>query len=266
MVSVLRRNNVQVQGEGSKTLVLAHGLGTDQAIWRTLTPELGQVYRLVLLDHVGSGRSEMSAYDPSRYGSLDAYAEDLVGVMQELGLTRVDFLGHSAGAAIGLLASLQRPDLFARLALLTPSPYYLNDPESDYRGGFDRSEVDEVLSMMEQNFVGWATSFSQLAAHDPAAAHILRESICATDPRVARQFAEVALCSDLRPCLGQVFSPCLVLQSNEDALVPVSVGEFMQRTLPQAQLVILDIPGHCPQISHPEKVWEAIRKAWNLTP
>ena len=71
-MDVRARNNVQVVGErsGAPTMVLAHGFGCDQAMWRLVTPQLAVDHRVVLFDQVGSGNSDLSAYDPDKYGSL----------------------------------------------------------------------------------------------------------------------------------------------------------------------------------------------------
>ena len=75
MAEVLKRNNVTVGGRvDGQPMVFAHGFGCDQNMWRFVTPAFEDRYRIVLFDHVGSGNSDWSAYDRSRYSTLAGYA------------------------------------------------------------------------------------------------------------------------------------------------------------------------------------------------
>src|SRR3954469_16916525 len=114
-------------------MVFAHGFGCDQAMWRFVAPDFEVDHRVVLFDHVGSGRSDLAAYDPEKYGSLQGYADDVVEICRELGLTDVVYVGHSVSSMIGVLAYRQAPELFGALVMVGPSPRYVDD--GDYVGG-----------------------------------------------------------------------------------------------------------------------------------
>src|SRR5215213_3413287 len=112
---VLTRNNVQVTGTGSQPMLFAHGFGCDQNMWRFLVPAFEKEYRTVLFDYVGSGKSDLDAYDSKRYASLDGYAQDVLDICHALDLRDVVFVGHSVSAMVGVLAANREPDRFARL-------------------------------------------------------------------------------------------------------------------------------------------------------
>src|SRR5450755_2332446 len=105
-LSAATRNNVQIRGKGSRTMVFAHGFGCDQNMWRFVAPAFESDFKTVLFDHVGAGHSDLSAYDPKKYCSLDGYAEDLIDIGRELNLSGAVFVGHSVSAMIGVLSSL----------------------------------------------------------------------------------------------------------------------------------------------------------------
>src|SRR4051812_6976652 len=111
-MSIVQRNNVTVSGRGSVPIVFAHGYGCDQNMWRFVAPAFEQDYKVIRFDHVGHGRSDASAFDRSRYGSLEGYAKDLIEICDELDVRQAIFVGHSVSAMIGVLAAIQRPDLF----------------------------------------------------------------------------------------------------------------------------------------------------------
>ncbi|MCC3158727.1 alpha/beta hydrolase [Hymenobacter sp. 15J16-1T3B] len=258
-MSALKRNNVHVAGRGQQALLFVNGFGCDQTIWRYILPALAEHFRLVLFDHVGAGLSDAKAYDPLKYASLQGYAQDVLDICQELDLSDVTLVGHSVGGMIGALAAIREPDRFARLLLLCPSPYYLN--EADYHGGFDRADIDNMLGFMERDFVEWADSFAPLIMGNPDRPTLSAElihSFCQNDPAIAKQFARVTFLSDNRPDLVQLRTPCLLVQCAEDLIAPLEVGDYLRETIPQATLVTLPVSGHCPHVSAPRETLAAL--------
>lgn len=90
-------------------MLLAHGLGCDQHMWRYIVPHFEQTHRLILFDYVGSGKSDRSACDPTRYSELSGYAQDILDICEDLKLTNTVFVGHSVSAMIGVLAAIRQP-------------------------------------------------------------------------------------------------------------------------------------------------------------
>ncbi|KAM3313297.1 hypothetical protein ACQJBY_032739 [Aegilops geniculata] len=118
-------HNLRVVGEGKRgVIVLAHGFGTDQSVWKHLVPHLVADYRVVLFDTMGAGPTNPDYFDFSRYATLEGYALDLLAILEELGMASCIYVGHSVSAVIGVLASISRPDLFSKLVLLSASPRY----------------------------------------------------------------------------------------------------------------------------------------------
>lgn len=264
-MEVLARNNVNVLGTGDRTILLGHGFGCDQTMWRWIAPALAQDHRVVLFDYVGAGRSDRAAYDAVRYGSLSGYAADAIDVCEALGARGAVWIGHSISSMIGALASVARPDLFERLVMVAPSPRFLDDPP-DYRGGFGERDISDLLDLMDHNFMGWATSLASMAVPSEDLSGVLRESFTSIDPRAARQFAEITFRCDLRDVLPRVAAPTLVLQCAHDDIAPVEVGEYTRRRLPRADYRLLDVAGHCPHMSHPDEVLGAVREFLRAPP
>ena len=251
---ILRRNNVKVLGRGTQPMVFAHGFGCDQNMWRFITPAFESDYRIVLFDYVGSGNSDLQAYDRTRYGTLGGYADDLLDVCRALDLRDAIVVGHSVSGIVAVLAAKREPHRFAQLVLIGPSPRYIND--TDYVGGFDRADIDGLLETMEKNYIGWANFLAPaiMANPDrPELASELTESFCSTDPVIARRFAEVTFLSDNRDDLADVSVPSLILQCSADIIAPPEVGEYVHRHLPLSTLRVMKATGHCPHMSHPEE-------------
>ncbi len=252
---ILVRNNVRVFGNGTQPMLFAHGFGCDQNMWRLVTPAFAEDYRIILFDYVGSGKSDLQAYSPSRYSSLDGYAQDVLDICAALDLTNIIFVGHSVSSVIGMLASLREPEQFARLILIGPSPCYINDPP-DYVGGFERADIEGLLDMMDKNYIGWASFLAPVIMKNPGRpelTHELQESFCSTDPKIARRFAEATFYSDNRSDLPKVSVPSLILQCSDDAIAPLAVGEYLNHHLPSSTLRVMEANGHCPHMSHPDE-------------
>jgi sigma-B regulation protein RsbQ len=259
-MDVRSRNNVVVKGRvDGPVVLLAHGFGCDQNLWRLVVPVLAERYRVVLFDHVGAGGSDLSAWSRDRYAALDGYAEDILQICAEMNLTDVVLVGHSVSAMIGVLAANREPGRFAGLVLLTPSPCYLDD--EDYRGGFSRADIDELLDSLVSNYLGWSASMAPVIMGNPDRPELgaeLTNSFCRTDPVIAQAFARVTFLSDNRADLPHVTVPTLVIQCAQDAIAPPEVGRYVHRQIRGSQFVMLDATGHCPQLSAPEATAQAI--------
>lgn len=258
--SVAARNNVRVFGKGTQPMLFAHGFGCDQNMWRFLTPAFENDYRIVLFDYVGSGQSDLSAYNPDRYGSLQGYAQDVLDICAELGLRNVVFVGHSVSSMIGLLAANTQPALFERLIMVGPSPCYIN--ADNYHGGFERRDIESLLETMDRNYIGWANFLAPSIMGRPDRPELgaeLTESFCSTDPKVARRFAEATFFSDNRRDLAQAPVPSLILQCSDDIIAPLEVGHYLATHLPNATLRVMRATGHCPHLSEPEETIELMK-------
>jgi len=256
---VVERNNVTMRGEG-RPIVFAHGFGCSQDMWRLVAPHFVDDHRVVLFDHVGAGASDLSAYRPGKYDSLEGYAGDLVEILEQLDLRDVVFVGHSVGAIIGLLAANRDPSRFGSLVLVGPSPRYVDT--DDYTGGFSQADIDALLDGLDANYFGWSETIAPVimgAPDQPELAEELNDSFCRTDPSIARHFARVTFLSDNRRDLAEVTVPTLVIQSSDDVIAPVVVGRYVAAQIPDSELVIVPVTGHCAHLSAPDLVVDAIR-------
>ncbi|MBD0332578.1 MAG: alpha/beta hydrolase, partial [Chitinophagaceae bacterium] len=239
----------------------AHGFGCDQNMWRYITPAFENDYTIVLFDYVGAGKSDITAYNPERYASLQGYAKDVLEICRELKLKDTIFVGHSVSAMIGLLAAIEEPGYFERLIMVGPSPCYINDEH--YKGGFERKDIEGLLETMEKNYIGWANFLAPAIMGNQDRPHLsneLTESFCSTDPIIARQFAEATFFSDNREDLKKTRVPSLILQCSEDIIAPVEVGEYVSKNLVNSTLRVMKATGHCPHISEPEETISLIRE------
>jgi sigma-B regulation protein RsbQ len=258
-VKLQRRNNVSVRGKGQKSMIFAHGYGCDQNMWRLLTPAFEERYRIILYDLVGSGRSDLSAYDRGKYSTLHGHAHDLLEIASEFADGPSVFVGHSVSAMIGVLAGIEEPRRFEAHVMIGPSPCYIND--GDYVGGFTREDINSLLDTLDSNYLGWASAMAPtiMGAPDrPELGQELTNSFCRTDPEISKHFARVTFCSDNRRDIPNLRTRSLILQSTDDIIAPPVVGEYMHRAMPDSTLWHIDNIGHCPHLSAPASIIEAM--------
>ncbi|MGY0572587.1 alpha/beta fold hydrolase [Bradyrhizobium sp. RDM12] len=260
MSGVIERNNVHVRGEGDRVMVFAHGFGCDQNMWRFVAPAFEKEFRTVLFDHVGAGGSDLSAYDRAKYSSLGGYADDVMEIGRELDLKDAVFVGHSVSSMIGVLAEQKSTGMFGKLVLIGPSARYIDD--EDYVGGFSAKQIEELLQFLESNHMGWSAQMAPAIMGNPDRPELgeeLTNSFCRTDPEIAKAFARVTFTSDNRKDLPGVGVPTLVLQCSEDIIASQEVGDYVNRNIPKSRMIVLKATGHCPNLSAPDEVVEAMR-------
>jgi sigma-B regulation protein RsbQ len=258
VVDVWARHNITVVGSGP-TILLVHGFGCDQNLWRLVAGRLESDFRLVLIDLVGSGSSDPRAWDAKKYASLSGHAADILEIVDALDLRDVVFVGHSVSAMIGALATIEDPRRFAKLVMLTPSPCYIDD--RDYRGGFTRPDIDDLLESLEQNFLGWSRAMAPVIMGTPDRPGLqdeLADTFCRNDPEHARVFARATFLSDNRADLSRISLPTLVIECSSDAIAPREVGAYVHGHVDGSELITLDAMGHCPHVSAPAETAEAI--------
>lgn len=246
--------NAKIIGSGDEVVVLAHGYGGDQSLWEKVVPCLAQDYKVVVFDWSFSGtarNSQIGSFDPIKYESLEAFADDLVGLMEAMGIKSCVFVGHSMSAIIGCFASIKRPHLFNKLILIGASPRYLNS--EDYEGGFELSDIEQLLSTIEANFQPWASAFAPLAVggNDQNAIEKFEKSLKRMKPEIALAIAKLIFLGDYRHVLELVDTPCTIICTTNDIVVPSSVPFYMQKKMIKikSRVEIIDVDGHFPHLT-----------------
>ncbi|KAF7838604.1 putative esterase D14L [Senna tora] len=255
-------HNVKVLGSGTRFIVLAHGFGTDQSVWKHIVPHLLDDFRVVLYDNMGAGTTNPDYFDFNRYSTLEGYAYDLLAILEDLRIDSCIFVGHSVSAMIGTVASVLRPDLFSKIILLSASPRYLND--ADYYGGFEQEDLDQLFDGMESNYKAWCSGFAPLCVGGDMECVAVQEfsrTLFNMRPDIALSVLHTIFHSDVRSVLRFVTVPCHIIQSKKDMAVPVVVSEYLHRHLGGDSIVeVTTSDGHLPQLSSPDIVVPVLLK------
>jgi sigma-B regulation protein RsbQ len=259
--TIIDRNNITIHGTGRKSMFMVHGYGCDQNMWRFITPQFRDDYKIILIDLVGSGKSDENSYDYDKYSSLEGYADDIIEICDALNLEDICFVGHSVSAMIGLLAAIKKTSLFNKLIMIGPSPRYINI--KNYFGGFSQNDIDDLMETLDSNYLGWSSAMASVImdnADRPELAAELEESFCQNNPKIARHFARVTFLGDNRSDLKKLTTDTLIIQSKTDAIASIKVGQFVHDNISNSKLEVLETTGHCPHLSAPSQTIEAMKK------
>jgi sigma-B regulation protein RsbQ len=259
----IKKNNITITGNlnASRTILFGHGFGTDQTAWEKVSAPFMENYKIVLYDLVGAGKSDINAFSPNRYDTLYAYADDLMDICETLNLSNAILIGHSVSGMISMLAGINAPQYFSKMVLVGASPCYIND--EPYVGGFTQEALNDLYNSMETNYYAWISGFAPYVMSNenkPELAESFAKTLAAIRPDIAVSVARTIFQSDYRHKLSSVTIPTLLLHNENDAAVPVSVGVYMQKQMPNSTLELINAEGHFPHISAPEHVIDAIER------
>lgn len=258
----LTKSHVTVIGNpaASRTLVFVHGFGTDQHAWDAVAAAFLPEYRVVLFDTAGAGQFAPEAFESSKYISLKGFVQDLIDICATLKLSNAILIGHSVGAMIGALATLQQPGFFSKLVMIGASPRYMDD--DNYVGGFTKADIDNVFSSMAEKYHEWVLGFAPHMMGNPhrtELADYLATTLSAIPPKTALTIAHAIFNSDVRAEIAKIAIPTLLIQAQQDSAVPLDVAHYLHRHIAGSTLNVINASGHLPHISAPDAVVAAIQ-------
>jgi pimeloyl-ACP methyl ester carboxylesterase len=254
-----RRHSVTISGTDGPLLVLQHGFGTDLNVWHKVLPALEPHFRIFRMNLAGAGAHGAEAFDPANYDNIAAHADDLLLVLNDLGIDDCLFAGASVGSMVGMLASIERPKLFRKLVVIGASPRYLND--TGYIGGFEQEHLNALYEAMSRDYQGWVSGFAPIAVRGLPNSEAVQEfaaSLFSLRPDIALSTARTIFQSDFRNQLPLITAPVVLLQMQNDIAVPLQVGEYLKKHIPHATLEQLPTEGHFPHLSVPDLVSAAL--------
>ncbi len=259
-----KKNNVTIEGnlESPKTMLFAHGFGTDQTAWTWVKEAFKDDFRLVLYDNVGAGHADPDAYSPIKYNHISSYADDMLAIMADLELYDATIIAHSVSSMVSLLAANKAPEYFGKMVFVGASPRYLNDESVNYTGGFTQPALDGMYDTMTNNYYAWVSGFSAYAMGNPDKPELGQHfayTLSAIRPDVALAVAKVIFESDLRSEIDKLDKQVLLLQTKHDIAVPLEVAEYLHQHIKGSQLKVINAEGHFPHISAPNEVIAAIK-------
>lgn len=236
-------------GSGLPCLVMHGGLGVDHTQFREWLDPLGDVLHLVYYDHRGNGRSGRPPIATLTHEQLIADAD---GLRAHLGFEKIAVMGHSYGGCLALMYALRYPQRVSRLLLVgtTAAWDYFDEMALDLQRravGGDVAAALVNLPATDQEMAQNQLAIAPLAFH-PANVGLANRVLSKTVWNAAANVRSRQLGADynVRPRLGEIKAPTLILTGREDFFCPPAQAERMYRGIPGSELVIFERSGHYP--------------------
>jgi pimeloyl-ACP methyl ester carboxylesterase len=246
------RLHALVFGDGPRTLVAVGGWTGSWEVWEEPIAQLtAQGWRCVAYDHRGAGESPV---DPARI-TVEGMVDDVVGVLDALGVERCVLAGESQGGAIAQYAAARSPHRFDGLVLSAPA----RTGRSEGGGGFaDACRADYPAAVAE---------FVSACFPEPDSDHVkrwARNILLRAEPEQAARIIEMwrdEAVPDVDP--RQIAVPTLILHGTADVIVPIEGSRQLAELLPDAELVEFEGSGHVPMMTRPTDVVDAILRRFS---
>ena len=229
--------------QASHTVILIHGAGGSHLVWPAALRHLPEA-NVYTIDLSGHGRSGGDGY-----AQIEAYATEIMQLINQLDLHNVILIGHSMGGAIAQTIALHQPPALAALVLigtgakLRVSPAILEQILPNF---------DKAITTMNQ--------FSWAATTPPEIVSRGRDMLAQTPPTVLHNDFTACDQFDIRDQLAQINLPTLVIAASEDKLTPPKNGRFLADNIPHAQFELLDGAGHMMMVEKPGETTEAVER------
>jgi pimeloyl-ACP methyl ester carboxylesterase len=235
-----RSRFARVTGDGPSTAVFLHAIGIDSRSWRGVTAWMPRGMRCVALDLRGFGRSTGTPV------SLSDHADDVVSVLDELGVERAHVYGHSYGGAVAATAALEHTTRIASLGLIAS---IITAPGEMFRQRALDAEAGGVESYLEATLTRWFTESELVDRGRPVeyVAEALAETALASWTAGWRVLADY----DLAPRLTAISVPTVVVAAELDASIPFSQLSAASESIPNASLKVISGAAHMVPVEKP---------------
>lgn len=230
-------------GSGPGVFVGVAGSFANWEIWTPTFEQLSERWRVVGFDHDGVGQTKV----PTEQISRERQLETLFSVLDAHRVERCVIAGDSNNAALALEAVLEQPERFAGVVIV-----------NGHAWGFDTPEARRFARGLREHFDETVAFFVQLVFPEADSDHLkawLRDIIARTGPEAAARIVEIYFGLDLRPRLGEIEVPAMIVHGVLDALSPSALDDAEELAAAlHAELHLLDGAGHLPLLSRPDDV------------
>ena len=230
-------------------VVLSHSLGATRAMWDPQVPALAERYRVVTYDTRGHGESPF----PDGPYALDDLVDDVVALLDEVGVQRAHVVGLSLGGMTAMRLAAREPARVDRIALFCTSA------KADAQNFLDRARAVRSggTAPLAPTVVGrWLTP-GFAAAHPDLVAR-LEAMIARADDEGYAACCEAIAGMDLRDDLGRISAPTLVVSAADDLALPPEHQRLIAEGIPGAELVSVGPGAHLANLERTSEVTDAL--------
>jgi 3-oxoadipate enol-lactonase len=241
--------------EDAPVLVLGNPIGTNRDVWSHQLPALSRYFRVLRYEPRGHGAPGAQSPAPPGPYTIDDLGRDVLAVADKHGIEKFAYAGVSLGGMTGIWLAANAPARITALAVCCAALTPLPSPQAWHdRAALVRAEG--MAPLADLVVPRWFTP--AFMAREPAAVQTVVAMLTATSPEGYAGCGEAIAALDLRPLLGQVKAPTLVLSGAEDIAAPPAVGAYTARRIPGAHLAVIQAASHFAHYERPGPVTNAL--------
>ena len=242
--------NVSIDGpENGPALMFSNSMGCTMDMWEPQLEEFARRFRVVRYDRRGHGRSGV----PPGPHSVERLGRDALAILDHLELDRVHWCGISIGGIVGQWLGAHAPERLDRIILSNTSSHF-PDP-SNWLNRIKAVQADGVTSIAEAVISGWFTP--GFRARQPQTVAVMQAMLTATPTEGYIACCNALSTLDQRALLPRISRPTLVIAGRHDKSTPLEAGEFIQRQIAGAEILVLDA-AHISNIEQSRLFTEAV--------
>lgn len=230
----------EIQGDG-EPIMLLHGLALDSSIWKEMVELYATQAQFILLDLRGHGQSETGEAD----GSMEQFADDVLGLIDELGFQKVTLAGHSMGGYIALAFAEKYPERLENLIMVTSNARADDDEKRKGR----LADADKALDVGSAFLAeGMAPKLSKVLDNQRRSYEIIANT---APGGVANVLRAIAFRPNRLALLEELKFPVFAIAGEEDQLMQPEVAFEMAASAKSGRVVVLPGVGHMPMLEAP---------------
>ncbi len=218
--------------EDAPVLLLSHSLGTNFAMWDAQLPQPSKSFRVLRYDTRGHGQSEISRgpYD------FDKLGRDVLGLADELGISKFSFCGLSMGGVTGMWLGINASYRLHKLVLCSTAPKIGN--ADTWNARIEAVRKDGMKAVAPGTMERWFTA--GFRNREPQTVERIQKMVESTDPQGFIACCEALREADFRESIKQIRTPTLVISGTHDPGTPPADGKFLAKQIEGAHYVELD--------------------------
>lgn len=246
-VAPINGTHIHYTRTGSKdapVLVFANSLGTDQRIWDDVVAGLSDRFDIVTYDKRGHGLSGIG----TETFDIALLADDLIGLLDHLGIDRAILCGLSVGGLIAQKITEQHPDRVRGLILCDTAPKL--GAADGWNSRIEAIRKDGIAALGDAIMERWLSP--AFRRERPLETAMYRDMLVRTSAEGYIGTCMALRDGDLRDAAGKIAVPTLCICGSEDLATPPDVVREMADMIPDAEFELIDGVGHLPCIETPE--------------
>lgn len=239
----------EVYGKGTPLLLIG-GLGSDSSSWSGVAGELSLIFKTIVFDNRGSGRSDI----PHKKCTITAMADDVIKLLDFLKIKKAHIIGHSMGGYIAQELAINYPECINKLILVSTASISSKRNNFLFEEFYNQLKKEGYSRDWIKGWIPWLFSpglISNSAFIDTFIKNAVEYPYIQKADGFKSQIEAIAL-FDTRDKVADIKAEALILEGKDDVLITPREAEMLAKNIPKSTFKLLEGVAHSMHIENPE--------------